>query len=144
MTRRTFVRGMAAAGALVSMPHFLKRSGVKAAHDLSQPAPAQPFLDWFGVDRALIERVLRELGSRGADAADLYFQHQRLNTLVLEDGIISRASSHIQQGVGLRSVVGDQTGYAFTEDISLPSMLAAAQTAAAIAGQTRAPWRPLP
>ena len=138
MTRRSFVRSMAAAGALVSMPHFLKRSGVKAAHDLSQPTPTQPFLDWFGVDRSLIERVLRELGSRGADTADLYFQHQRLNTVVLEDGIISRASSHIQQGVGLRSVVGDQTGYAFTEDISLPSMLAAAQTAAAIAGQTRA------
>ena len=40
MTRRTFVRGMAAAGALLSMPHFLKRSGVKAAHDLSQPHPS--------------------------------------------------------------------------------------------------------
>ena len=40
MTRRSFVRSMAAAGALVSMPHFLKRSGVKAAHDLRQPTPA--------------------------------------------------------------------------------------------------------
>jgi TldD protein len=137
MTRRTFIHGMAAAGVLVSMPQFLKRSGVRAAHDLSQPTPAHPFMDWFGVDHAPIERVLRELGTGGADTADLYFQHQRLNSIVLEDGTISRASSRIQQGVGIRSVVGDQTGYAFTEDISLPSMLAAAQTAAAIAKQTR-------
>jgi TldD protein len=51
----------------------------------------------------------------------------------LEDGIVSNANSGIQQGVGLRVVIGDQTGYAFTEDMTLPSMLAAARTASAIA-----------
>ena len=70
---------------------------------------------------------MRELGTAGADTADLYFQHQRLNSIALEAGTISRAGSRIQQGVGIRSAVGDQTGYAFTEDISLPSMLARVQ-----------------
>ena len=51
----------------------------------------------------------------------------------MEDGIVSRANSGISQGVGLRVVIGEQTGYAFTEDLTLESMLAAARTAAAIA-----------
>ena len=76
---------------------------------------------------------MSELSANGADAADLYFQHSRTNFLTLEDGIVSSASSQIQQGVGLRVVIGDQTGYAFTEDLTLPSMLAAARTASAIA-----------
>ena len=76
---------------------------------------------------------MSELTSRGADNADLYFQHTRNNSLTLEDGIVSSANSGIQQGVGLRVVIGDQTGYAFTEDLTLQSMLAAARTASAIA-----------
>ena len=55
----------------------------------------------------------------------------------LEDGIVSSANSNIQQGVGLRVVIGEQTGYAFTEDLTLPSMLAAARTASAIASGSR-------
>jgi TldD protein len=43
------------------------------------------------------------------------------------------ASSDIMQGVGLRVVVGDQTGFAFTEDLNPESMLRAARTAATIA-----------
>jgi len=76
---------------------------------------------------------MSELTANGADAADLYFQHSRTNMLTLEDGIVSAANSGIEQGVGLRVVIGDQTGYAFTEDLTLPSMLAAARTASAIA-----------
>jgi len=69
----------------------------------------------------------------GADTADLYFQHTRSNRLTLEDGIVSNANTSIEQGVGLRVVIGDQTGYAFTEDLAVPSMLAAARTSSAIA-----------
>ena len=66
---------------------------------------------------------MAELTANGADTAELYFQHQRTNVLAMEDGIVSRANSGISQGVGLRVVIGDQTGYAFTEDLTLPSML---------------------
>lgn len=96
-------------------------------------------LGWFSVDQPTIARVMRELTARGADAADLYFQYSRDNSITMEDGIISRASSSVDQGVGLRVVVGDQTGYAFTEDLSLEAMLAAARTAASIAHAGGAP-----
>jgi TldD protein len=76
---------------------------------------------------------MAELTARGADHADLYFQHSRSNSLRMEDGIVSQANSSIDQGVGLRVVVGDQVGYAFTEDLTEEAMKQAARTAASIA-----------
>ena len=64
-------------------------------------------LAWFSVDQPTIARVMAELTARGADAADLYFQYSRDNSITMEDGIISRASSSVDQGVGLRVVVGE-------------------------------------
>lgn len=135
--RRDFLGTVAAGSAIVTMPGFLSGCGVQAATSFGRNAPVNPFMEWFGVDQATVARVMSELTSRGADAADVYFQHSRSNSLTLEDGIVSSANSGIRQGVGLRVVIGEQTGYAFTEDLTLPSMLAAARTAAAIATGTQ-------
>ena len=94
---------------------------------------AEEFYSWFGVDEALCMRVMAAAMDRGADYADLYFQHSAGNSVLLEDGIISRASSHVDRGVGIRVVVGDQTGYAYSEDIEETAMREAARTAASIA-----------
>jgi TldD protein len=131
--RRAFLGHMAAGSAVLGMPAFLSGCGVHQSVAVADKTPENPFMEWFGIDQATTAKVLSELSASGADAADLYFQHSRTNFLTLEDGIVSSASSEIKQGVGLRVVVGDQTGYAFSEDLSLPSMLAAARTAAAIA-----------
>jgi TldD protein len=119
------------------MPAFFSGCGVQQATVVKDSTPANPFMDWFGVDQSTVSRVMSELTASGADAADLYFQHTRSNSLTLEDGIVSSAKSAIDQGVGLRVVIGEQTGYAFTEDLTLPSMLAAARTASAIASGNR-------
>ncbi len=131
--RREFLGSMAAGSAVLTMPAFLQGCAVPGATAAGRSTPDNPFMTWFGVDDTTTARVMSELTARGADAADLYFQHSRNNSLALEDGIVSKASSGIEQGVGLRVVIGDQTGYAFTEDLTLPSMLAAARTASAIA-----------
>jgi TldD protein len=102
------------------------------------PLSEQQALSWFSVDKSTLSRTLAELTARGADAADLYFQHRRDNSITMEDGIISRASTSVDQGVGLRCVIGDQTGYAFTEDLSSAAMLAAAKTSSTIARGTKA------
>jgi len=135
--RREFLGRFAAGSAVITMPAFLAGCGVQGPVEVAEPGPANPFLTWFAVDEATISRVMAELSANGADAADLYFQHQRLNVLSMEDGIVSRARTEILQGVGLRVVIGEQTGYAFTEDLTLPSMLAAARTAAAIASGSK-------
>ncbi len=131
--RREFLGSMAAGSAILTMPAFLQGCGVQGPTAVSRAAPENPFMTWFGVDQATTARVMSELTARGAHEADLYFQHSRTNSLTLEDGIVSSANSGIKQGVGLRVVIGEQTGYAFTEDVTLPSMLAAARTASAIA-----------
>ncbi len=135
--RREFLGRVAAGSAILTMPGFLAGCSIQQATAVADPTPENPFMDWFGVDQATVARVMSELSASGADAADLYFQHSRSNSLGLEDGIVANASSSIQQGVGLRVVIGEQTGYGFTEDLTLPSMLAAARTAAAIASGSR-------
>jgi TldD protein len=87
----------------------------------------------FGVTDETLRRVLGAALERGGDFADLYFQHSTGTSVVLEDDVVNRAATSVDLGVGIRVVVGDQTGYAFTEDLSLDAMLAAARTAAAIA-----------
>ena len=135
--RRDFLGHVAAGSAILTMPGFLTGCGVQQATAIANPTPENPFMDWFGVDQRTVARVMSELTASGADAADLYFQHSRSNSLSLEDGIVANANSSIQQGVGLRVVIGEQTGYAFTEDLTLASMLAAARTASAIAAGSK-------
>ena len=135
--RRQFLGHVAAGSAVLSVPTFLSGCSIQQATAVADPTPENPFMEWFGVDQATVAKVMSELTANGADAADLYFQHTRSNSLSLEDGIVANANSNIQQGVGLRVVIGEQTGYAFTEDLTLPSMLAAARTASAIANSSR-------
>ncbi len=136
LSRRGFVQAAATGTAVVTAPGWLAACGPKDGQALAvgaAPLPDDPFLTWFGVDAAVLRSVMAELTSRGADWADIYFQHSRTTSITLEDGIIGVASTSIDQGVGLRCVIGDQVGYAFTEDLSLDAMRAAARTAAAIA-----------
>ena len=140
-SRRRFLQGAALGTATLTLPGFLAGCGNKAAVAVASgdvPAPLNPFVTWFGVDEAIMTRVLTELTGNGADIADLYFQYRRSNSITIEDGIVNQASSSVDEGVGLRVVVGDQTGYAFTEDLSLDAMLAAARTARAIAREATA------
>ncbi|WP_295386156.1 TldD/PmbA family protein [uncultured Thiodictyon sp.] len=137
MNRRQFLATGSAGLASVALPRFL--GAAPNATDLTQPAPANPFLEWFGIDEALIRRVMSELTANGAAIAELYFQHKRTNLIRMQDGLASQASSDIAQGVGLRVVVAGQTGYAFTEDLTPESMLRAARVAATIANGARAP-----
>lgn len=87
----------------------------------------------FGVTPEMVRKTLAAAMSRGGDWADLYFQHRVSLYVALEDDIVSQAQSSVSLGVGMRVVAGDQSGYAFTENLQLESMLAAARTAASIA-----------
>ena len=92
-----------------------------------------PFAEVFEVGEPTMRRTLAELTSGGSDAAELYFQLRRSNTILFQDGIVSRATSTVERGVGLRCVVGERTGYAYSEELEPETMLEAARTAASIA-----------
>jgi TldD protein len=87
----------------------------------------------FGVTERIISETLAAALSRGGDHADVFFQHRVGSDLGLEDGAVNRAYASVELGVGVRVVKGDQTGYGYTEDLSLPALLECARTAAAIA-----------
>jgi TldD protein len=87
----------------------------------------------FGVTERMMAEALSVALSRGADFADLFFQHKIGADLALEDGAVNRAYASVELGVGVRVVKGDQTGYGYTEELTLQALLAAARTAAPIA-----------
>jgi TldD protein len=69
----------------------------------------------------------------GGDYADIFFEHTLDSMLVLRDGKVNSISSNIDFGVGIRVIKGDQTGYAYTENVTMSDMIRAARTAAKIA-----------
>jgi len=80
-----------------------------------------------------LDRVFTQLMGPSIDAADLYFQHSRSESWLLEDGIVKDGSHSIEQGVGVRAISGEKTGFAYSDEIVLPELLTAAQSARAIA-----------
>jgi TldD protein len=84
-----------------------------------------------------MEALLSLALARGGDFADLYFEHERTSSLVLEEGIIRTASAGVTCGLGVRVVSGERTGYAYTDDLSASAMKRAAETAAHIASGSR-------
>ncbi len=86
-----------------------------------------------GLDEAMLERALGMVLSSSIDAADLYFQLSRDEAWSLEDGIVKEGSSSIEQGVGVRALSGEKTGFAYSDEIMLPALEEAARAARAIA-----------
>jgi TldD protein len=80
-----------------------------------------------------LDRLLGQLLGGKVDAADAYFQASRLESWVLEDGIIKEGNFNIEQGVGVRAIAGEKTGFAYTDEIRLDTLLEAGRTARAIA-----------
>jgi len=139
--RRSFLQGTTAGGAILTVPGFLagcadpRQKGPSSVPAVltSQTPPPNPFEAWFGLDEAEIRRAMSTLASRGADHADIYLQHSRANSVAYDDGIIARASTRVVQGVGMRVVVGDKVGYAYTEELTPESLQRTAKSAAMFA-----------
>jgi TldD protein len=141
--RELLYTGALGAGAILT-PGFLASCAGPQAHvaggalagalgDTNGGGALAGHFESFGVDAALLARVLQRAMGRGGDYADLYFQHQHVTFLALEDGEVNQAYGRVDLGCGVRVLKGDQTGFAFTEDLSLAALLAAADTAAAVA-----------
>nr|CAA6830596.1 MAG: TldD protein, part of TldE/TldD proteolytic complex [uncultured Thiotrichaceae bacterium] len=91
-----------------------------------------------GLTEQDLDGVFGQLMTSDTTLADLYFQSARYESWGLEEGIVKSGSYSIEQGVGVRSVCGEQTGFAYSDEISLPALLDSAKAARAIsrAGQS--------
>ena len=79
------------------------------------------------------ERYWRQPWRKAGIMPICFFEHSYRNNVGLQDGAVNRASSNIDFGMGVRVLAGDQTGYAYVENVTLDEMLKAARTAARIA-----------
>jgi TldD protein len=86
-----------------------------------------------GVGLADLERAMGRLMSRKLDYADLYCQATRYETWTVEDGIVREGVFSLDQGVGVRAISGEKTGFAYADQLDLDSLADAVTAARSIA-----------
>src|SRR6267142_1634711 len=89
------------------------------------------FFGRYGLTYGDIDKLLATALARGGDYADLYFEYRVSNSVNIEEQIVKQAAKSIAQGVGV--IVGDKTGYAYTDEIAFDAIRHAAETASHIA-----------
>jgi TldD protein len=100
--------------------------------------PEHFFADRFGLNSSTMERLLGSTLAGRVDHADLYLEYRVSEELVLEEGAVKKAARHVSQGAGIRAQSAERTGYAHTDDLTLPNLEEAARQARAIADQASA------
>jgi len=103
--------------------------------------PTAAFACYHGLEPGLLDTVLRQASARGADFADIYIEYREASSLHLEEDLLKQSSELVALGAGIRVVAGEQSGYAYTNELSQASLLQAAEVAAQIAaGPTRSQY----
>ena len=80
-----------------------------------------------------IEKLLSTALGRGGDFAEVYIQRSKSTSIPLEERKIKSAETRVSQGVGIRVLSGEKTGYAYSDNMEMSSLLVAARVAAQIA-----------
>ncbi|MGH9432992.1 MAG: metalloprotease TldD [Terriglobia bacterium] len=107
----------------------------------SMTSPVQPpvkpndpfFAERYGITAHDLEKYLAATLAEGGDYADLYFEHTTTSSILIDESLVKTASEGISMGCGVRVVAGEQTGYAYTDDLAPERILKAAGIAARIA-----------
>ena len=73
----------------------------------------------------LIEKAL----SHGGEYADVFIEHQRQTSLVIEDGKLEKIITGTKAGAGIRLIYNGKTAYAFSNDFSEKTLMQAASDA---------------
>ena len=91
------------------------------------------FEETFGISDRDLEKYLAAALSAGGEYADLYFEYRASSSISLDESLIKGATQGVSAGCGVRVIVGERTGYAYTDDLSPDKIRKAAQIAAHIA-----------
>ena len=106
---------------------------------------AQQLLAPAGLDNRDLANTLDRIIVHDIDYADLYFEFSQAESWTMEEGIIREGGHSIDQGVGVRAVHEDKSGFAYADEILLPALTDAATAARAIArsggGQKAQTWK---
>ncbi len=127
MPRRRFLEmGLKGGLALAATPALLDTL-------LAASPPAALALPPLALDRAMLDRVIRRALAAGGEFADVYVENRVSRNILLEEARVKSAEFGVSQGAGVRVILGDKSGYAFTDEVSEDKLLRAADVASYIA-----------
>lgn len=94
--------------------------------------PINFYTDIFGVTETVLEKLIHTSTESGGEYSDLYFENSISSSLLLRDGEVTSGGMNLDYGVGIRTLNGTKTGYAYSESTDFQSMNDAAKAAATI------------
>jgi TldD protein len=95
-------------------------------------------------DAEVLRRMLNAALERGGDFAEVCIERRVSTWITLTEDKISGVQSGIKQGAGIRVIQGQQTGYAFSDDLDLTKIAKAARMASSIARNKNGASAPIP
>ena len=90
-------------------------------------------LEGAGLELAALDRALSTAMVRKLDYVDLYLQLTRYETWTVEDGIVKEGAYSVDQGIGVRAVSGERTGFAYSDQLDEAALTDAVVAARGIA-----------
>ena len=90
-------------------------------------------LEGAGLELAALDRALSAAMTRKLDYVDLYLQFTRYETWTVEDGIVKEGAYSVDQGIGVRAVSGERTGFAYSDQLDEAALTDAVVAARGIA-----------
>jgi len=104
--------------------------------------------DHFSLSSGDLQKILNTALTQGGNFSEIFLEYRVYSSINMEEDIIKGTSENIILGAGIRVVYGDQTGYGYTNDLSLEKVTRAAFTASSIAkgapSQKSLPFRFIP
>jgi TldD protein len=97
------------------------------------PQADQFFWETYSITPGDLEKYLAAALSEGGDYADLYFEHTTASSIAVDESLVKSATEGITVGCGVRVLAGEQTGYAYTDDLEPAKIIKVARIAARIA-----------
>ena len=91
------------------------------------PAISRPSAPLLPV--GMMEKLLSEAMSRGADFAEVYVERATSTAVSLEEQKVKSAQTGLTQGIGVRAISGGKVGYAYSDDLEDEALFRAAQPA---------------
>jgi TldD protein len=89
------------------------------------------FFNKTGMDKEVVKSVTQDALCK-MDDGELFLEYSQSESFVFDDGQLKNASFNTDQGFGLRSVLGEATGYAHAAELSEAAIKRAANTVKAV------------
>jgi len=134
MRRREFLKKSACGVGLVMASPFLWDS-LHPGVTMGLENREEPL---FGLMKEDLDQLLHVALQDGGDFADIYLERRLRRDIILEEGRISSIQMGMDQGVGVRVISGDSTGYAYSEDLVPEKLHQASKTASFVARSGKA------